>query len=140
MEYSKDMKAYNWKRVFFSDEKTFQLGSNPIHTWQEHTDRVVKEYVMLRNYMFGELLAITVGRSSTVSGKFNSKVYQGILKQNLKENKLISSNDAPKTLAGNWIFLQDTAPSHRAKKKMELVEELVGDRLFVIQRSRRTLI
>ena len=59
----------------------------------------------------------------------NSKVYQRILKQNLKESKLIYSSDAPKTLAENWIFLQDKA-SHKAKKTMKIVEELVGNRFI----------
>lgn len=40
VEYSKEM-----HRVFCSDEKTFQLGTGPSHAWQEHKDRVVREYV-----------------------------------------------------------------------------------------------
>jgi len=31
LQYSKDMKCFNWKRVLFSDEKTFELGSGPTH-------------------------------------------------------------------------------------------------------------
>jgi transposase len=64
------------------------------------------------------------------SRNLNSKVYQRILKQNLKESKLIYSSDAPKTLAGNWTFLQDNAPSHKAKKSMEVVQELAEDRFI----------
>ncbi len=45
VQYSKDMQDFKWNRVFFSDEKTFQLGGTPSHAWQEHSDRVVKEYV-----------------------------------------------------------------------------------------------
>ena len=30
VKYSNDMKDYKWKRVFFSDEKTFQLGLHQI--------------------------------------------------------------------------------------------------------------
>jgi transposase len=132
VEYSKDMKAYNWKRVFFSDEKTFQLGTTPTHGWQEHTDRVVKEYVKHapKLHVWGAIGYYGRTELYCFQENLNSKVYQGILKQNLKESKLIYSNDAPKTLAGNWIFLQDNAPSHRAKKTMELVEELVGDRFI----------
>ena len=45
VQYSEVWKDYKWKRVFFSDEKTFQLGATPTHAWQEHSDRVIKEYV-----------------------------------------------------------------------------------------------
>src|ERR1043165_3658307 len=36
VQYSKDMKDCKWKRVFFSDEKTFQLGSTKSRVARTH--------------------------------------------------------------------------------------------------------
>jgi transposase len=132
VQYSKEMKDYKWKRVFFSDEKTFQLGATPTRAWQEQSDRVVKEYVKHapKLHVWGAIGYYGRTELHCFQENLNSEVYQRILKQNLKENKLIYSNDAPKTLPGNWRFLQDNAPSHRAKKSMEVVQELVGDRFI----------
>lgn len=132
VEYSKEMKNYKWKRVFFSDEKTFQLGAGPSHAWQEHTDRVVREYVKHapKLHVWGAIGYYGKTELYCFQENLNSKVYQRILKQNLKESKLIYSSDAPKTLAGNWTFLQDNAPSHKAKKSMEVVQELAEDRFI----------
>lgn len=132
VQYSKDMKDYKWKRVFFSDEKTFQLGTTPTHAWQEHSDRVVKEYVKHapKLHVWGAIGYYGKTELYCFQENLNSKVYQRILKQNLKENKLIYSNDAPKNLQENWVFLQDNAPSHRAKKTTEAIRELVGERFI----------
>jgi transposase len=132
VQYSEDMKDYKWKRVFFSDEKTFQLGATPTHAWQEHTDRVIKEYVKHapKLHVWGAIGYYGRTELYCFQENLNSKVYQRILKQNLKESKLIYSSDAPKTLAENWIFLQDNASSHKAKKTMNIVEELVGNRFI----------
>lgn len=132
VQYSEDMKDYKWKRVFFSDEKTFQLGATPTHAWQEHTDRVIKEYVKHapKLHVWGAIGYYGRTELYCFQENLNSKGYQRILKQNLKESKLIYSSDAPKTLPGNWIFLQDNAPSHKAKKTMELLDELVGERII----------
>ena len=132
VEYSNEMKDYKWKRVFFSDEKTFQLGVTSNYAWQEHTNRVVKEYVKHapKLHVWGAIGYYGRTELYCFQENLNSKVYQRILKQNLKESKLIYSSDAPKTLPGNWIFLQDNAPSHKAKKTMEVIQELVGDRFI----------
>jgi transposase len=132
VKYSNDMKDYKWKRVFFSDEKTFQLGVTPNYAWQEHTNRVVKEYVKHapKLHVWGAIGYYGRTELYCFQENLNSKVYQRILKQNLKESKLIYSSDAPKTLPENWILLQDNASSHKAKKTMEVIQELVGDRFI----------
>jgi hypothetical protein len=86
--------------VFFSDEKTFQLGATPTHAWQEHTDRVIKEYVKHapKLHVWGAIGYYGRTELYCFQENLNSKGYQRILKQNLKESKLIYSSDAPKTL------------------------------------------
>lgn len=132
VQYSEDMKGYKWKKVFFSDEKTFQLGATPTYAWQEHSDRVIKEYVKHapKLHVWGAIGYYGKTELHCFQENLNSKVYQCILKQHLKESKIIYSSDAPKTLPGNWTFLQDNAPSHKAKTTMKVVEELVGDRFI----------
>ena len=47
LAYARAMKKHNWKRVFFSDEKTFPLGSMKSHAWQEPGKR--KKYPVKRH-------------------------------------------------------------------------------------------
>ena len=35
LTYAQDMIGFQWKKVLFSDEKTFQLGSSTTHAWQQ---------------------------------------------------------------------------------------------------------
>lgn len=40
LDYATEMKSYDWRRVLFSDEKTFHLGSVSSHCWQQLDQRV----------------------------------------------------------------------------------------------------
>jgi transposase len=60
----------------------------------------------------------------------DSKLYQKVLKERIQEHHLIYAPDTPKKkLFKKWQFLQDGARSHTAKKSMEVIQELVGNRL-----------
>jgi transposase len=132
LQYSKDMKDFQWKRVLFSDEKTFELGSGPTHMWQEHGDREVMEYVKHapKLHAWGGIGYYMKTELYFFQENLTSELYQSILKDHLSESKLIYASKAPKKLPENWNFLQDNATTHKAKKSMEVVRELVGDRLI----------
>lgn len=59
----------------------------------------------------------------------NSEVYQGILKRNLKESKLVYAPKAPNRVIEKWKFLQDGHRAHTAAKTMKFLCKLVGNRL-----------
>lgn len=56
--------------------------------------------------------------------------YQACLRTRLIKDKLIFARDCPKSLRKNWYLLQDGATCHTAKSSMDLVAEIVGDRLI----------
>ena len=61
---------------------------------------------------------------------FNSDKYQEILRACLVKKRLKFSQDCPKKLPQNWVFLQDNSPVHKSKTSMKFVRGLVGDRLI----------
>ena len=132
LEYAISMNKYNWKRVFFSDEKTFLLGSMKTHAWQVPGKR--KQYPVKRHprklhvwaaagyYMKSQLYFFTEN--------MKAPLYRTILKRRLEEKRITFSPDCPTRMSTNWVFLQDNDPKHKAKKTMNFLEELVGDRII----------
>ena len=57
-------------------------------------------------------------------------IYQGIIRDRLKENRLIYAADCPARYRGNWMYLQDNDSKHKAASTMRLLEEKVGDRII----------
>ena len=43
LQYARQMIGYDWKKVVFSDEKTFWLGSGVSHSWQEEGTRLSRK-------------------------------------------------------------------------------------------------
>jgi hypothetical protein len=129
--YAQENKEQDWRRVFFSDEKTFQLGAGNEYAWQLPEERIVLEFVKHapKLHVWGAIGAYIKTPLYFFEENMDSKLYQKVLKQRIKEEHLIYAPDAPKKLKKKWEFLQDGARSHTAKKSMEVIRELVGDRL-----------
>jgi hypothetical protein len=60
----------------------------------------------------------------------DAKLYQTILQSRLQERKIVYSNDCPARLRGNWSFVQDNDPKHKAATTMQLLREMLGDRII----------
>jgi transposase len=129
--YAKEMRKQNWRNILFSDEKTFQLGAGEEYAWQEPGDREVKEYVLHapKLNVWGAIGAYIKTPLYFFEENMDSELYQGVLKQRIKEKHLIYAPDAPKKLSNKWEFLQDGATAHTAKASMEVIRELIGNRL-----------
>ena len=112
------MKEYKWNKVFFSDEKTFFLGSMKTHGWQEPGKR--KKHPVKRHpkklhvwaaagtYMKSQLYFFTENMTAPL--------YRKILRNRLEEKRITFAPDCPARLPQNWVFLQDNDPKHKARK------------------------
>jgi transposase len=132
LQYAIEQQNYNWSQVLFSDEKTFWLGSETSHCWQQLDKRV--QHTVTRyppklhvwaaaGYYFKTKLYF-------FTQNMNQTLYQQIIKANLREKKITYAPDCPKKIRGKWVYLQDNDPKHTATKTMEILEELVGSRLI----------
>ena len=59
----------------------------------------------------------------------NAALYQDILDTRLREDAITYAPRCPKRYRNRWTFLQDNDPKHKAKKSMQKLQELVGDRI-----------
>jgi len=132
LTYAREMHDYKWQRVFFSDEKTFWLGGGPSRMWQDPKKRVTRAvrrhpkklhvWAAMGYYMKSDLFFFTEN--------LTAKLYQKILRQHLQERKITFAPDCPAYVRQRWVFLQDNDPKHKAKKTMELLEEMMGNRMI----------
>jgi len=108
-----------WRRVLFSDESTFTVNN---HSGNNYVRRKPGEE--FRPYcisptikhpqsimVWGCMSASGVGRLEVVSGMMNAIKYINVL-----EKKMLPSAQSLFSGTGNWIFQDDNAPCHRAKK------------------------
>jgi hypothetical protein len=126
------MKGYEWKNVLFSDEKTFWLGASPDYAWQDPNDRIEEEvstYVPKLN-VSGAVGYHVKSKLYFFEENLVGELYREILNERLPEKHLTYSPTCPKKLRKKWIFLQDNDPKHKAKKSMELLRELIGNRFI----------
>jgi len=129
LAYALKMSNYNWNKVIFSDEKTFQLGSGQSHSWQQKGKRISRTYTR-----HPKKLHVWAGAGYYFKTKLyfftenlKSPLYQRILQLRLKEKRIIYAADCPMKYKGNWWFLQDNDPKHRTDKSLSVIEDLVGE-------------
>ena len=132
LDYALEMNKFNWKRVLFSDEKSFFVGSFETHCWQEIGKRVTRSFTRhppklhvwaaAGYYMKSKLFFFTEN--------LTSDLYQRILRQRLPEDHLIYAPDCPPSLPAKWVFMQDNDPKHKSNDTMNFLQERVGDRIL----------
>jgi transposase len=133
LDYARAMKKHNWRKVFFSDEKTFYLGSIMNRAWQEPGKR--KKYPVKR---YPPKINVWAAAGTFLKSKLyffrknmDGPLYQKILKSRLRNDRITFAPDAPLRLPTRFEFLQDNARPHKAKDSMTELKELVDNRRIV---------
>jgi transposase len=129
VEYSNEMKGYEWNRVLFSDEKTFYLGASPEYAWQDPENRIEEEITSYPEKLnvWGAIGKYMKTKLYYFNENLKTDLYTKILNHCLDEKRLTFSPTCPKKVRENWYFLQDNARYHTSAKSMKKIEEMVGD-------------
>lgn len=126
LEYCRNNSDTDWKLVFFTDEKMFQLPAGRHKRWQDPKNRMKKP----KRPRHAPKLMVWAGigyywKSPLVfckqKNKLNSKGYLEILKDNIPPKTRFS--DCPKGKEDDWAFLQDNATIHKTAEVMDYLEQ-----------------
>lgn len=132
LKYSNEMKDFDYKSVLFSDEKTFHLTFVPQGAWGEPGQRLEQEVPKWpkKLHVWGGVGYYFKTRLYFFEQNLKAPLYQKILRARLIDEKLTFAPDCPKQLRKKWYFLQDGSSTHSAKKSMELIREIAGNRII----------
>jgi transposase len=130
LAYAKEMKDFDWKIALFTDEKSFWLGCPSDPCWQQLDSRIVEEIQRYtpKLHVWGAIGYYFKTKLYFFVGNMNAKLYQKIVSERLPPTDF--APDCPEEVKGNWHFLQDNDPKHKAKGSMKLLRELTGLRLI----------
>lgn len=132
LQYAIEMRGHNWKNVFFSDEKSFFLGSEKTHSWEAPGKR--KTHFVQRHpkkiHVWAAAGSYMRSKLYFFKDNLDSPLYQKIISNRLQEKNIIFSPDCPEEFVEIYEFLQDNDPKHKARKTMALLGELVEDRII----------
>jgi transposase len=131
-EYANDQMHRNWRRVLFSDEKSFWLGSSPTHSWQEPGKRKTRSVTRHppKLHVWAAAGYYVKSKLYFFTHNLDSDLYLTILDERISENHLIYAPDCPRSLRGKWHFLQDNDPKHKAASTMSYLRQTVGRRII----------
>lgn len=132
LEYARAMSGYNWKKVLFSDEKTFFLGAMRTHAYQEPGKRKkwpVKRHPKKLN-VWAAAGAYMQSKLYFFKENMNAPLYQKVIRSHLQEDRITFAADCPPTLPRTYHYLQDNAKWHSAAGSMKALEESVDDRII----------
>lgn len=132
LAYAQAMSEHNWKRVLFSDEKTWFLGAEKTRSWQEpgkRKKRFVKRHSKKIN-MWAAAGSYMKSKIYFFKQNMDSPLYQKIITKCVPADQLSFAPDCPARLPERYEFLQDNDPKHKAKKTMEMLRQLVQDRII----------
>jgi hypothetical protein len=108
-------RRFNWRRVLFSDEKTFQLFAHPAdqYIWTESAADVPEQPTVKHPPKLHVWAGISYyGKTElyVFTGNMDTEFYEGILKERL----LV---DAARIFGGRpWTFQQDGDPKHTSNR------------------------
>jgi hypothetical protein len=128
LDFAKKWKNHKWKYELFVDEKTFELGSSQHKCWQYPDDRITEEVKRHSKnlHVWGGIGAHFKTKLYFFTKNLDADLYCKILKKRLPPD--FNYNLVP-TERGNWIFVQDNDPKHKAKKTKELLDRIAPDRI-----------
>jgi hypothetical protein len=131
LAYAQEMRGYERNKVFFSDEKTFPVGAEKTHGWQEpgkrrtHTFRrhppKINVWAAAGTWMKSQLYFF--------KGTMKAPLYGKMIKNRLQEKRITYSPDCPADIPENWVPMQDNDPKHTAYKTLALLDDLVEDKI-----------
>ena len=121
LDYVKKIKRYDWRRVLFSDEKTFFLGSVESHSWQEPGHRETQTYTRHppKLHVWAAAGYYIKSQLYFFTENLTSGLYQRILTSRLPEKHFIYASDCPRSLSANWIFFAGQRPQTQVKLHYE---------------------
>lgn len=119
---------YDWKKVFFTDEKSFWLGTEEKKAWQDPKDRPIryKRRYTPKLHVWGGVGYYFKSRLYFFQQNLDGALYRTILNARIPPN---CADDCPARLSGAWIFQQDGDPKHTARLTTALLDEIAPDRL-----------
>ena len=105
LRYAIDMRGYNWQNVLFCDEKHSGLmGAELADGKNQMTEPFGQFPDTLRSCMFGPLWDIIGNRVVFFTENLTAKLYQQILRKQLKQTKITFAPNSPRSLAKKWFF------------------------------------
>jgi hypothetical protein len=132
LAYATAMKNYNWKRVFFSDEKTFYVGAMTKRAWQmpgKRKKHTIKRYPPKIN-VWAAAGSFMKSKLYFFKQNMDAPLYQKVIKSRLRNDRIQFAPDTPVRLPTSYQFLQDNAKWHTADDSMSELQELVDDRVI----------
>jgi transposase len=132
LAYAQAMKKQDWKKVLFSDEKTFYVGAMTKRAWQvpgKRKKHVVKRYPQKIN-VWGAAGTYMKSKLYFFKKNMNAPLYQKVIKSRLRNDRISLAPNTPPRLPATYQFLQDNATWHTTKDSMVEVQERVGDRII----------
>ena len=120
LNYCNDYKDFNFHKVLFTDESSFQLNANNLKMFRFKGRPPPKITKFNPNYSIMVWGGISHQGKTTlkfIDGKVNAEKYQEIVMSKKTEIlKLFNKR-------GRWFFLQDNAPCHRPERVKQFIKE-----------------
>jgi len=128
LAYACERLNFNWKIVLFTDEKTFPLGAAEARAWQDPKDRKTRPKLVhpTKLHVWGGIGHYFKTKLYFFQQNLDGKLYREILKNRIPP---YFSPDCPSEIRGDWVFLQDNDPKHKAKLTLEYLDEIAWDRI-----------
>jgi transposase len=120
LEYCNEYKDFNFGKVMFTDESSFQLNSNNLRAFRFRGQAPPRVTKFNPNYKVMVWAGISCfGKTSLhfVQGKLNQVKYTEMLSNHREEMVKIFRR------RGNWFFQQDNAPCHKPVRVKDFIRE-----------------
>jgi transposase len=118
----------NWRKVLFSDEKTFELQTGPHKCWENPAKRKVRRVKRWpkKIHVWGGIGYWWQTKLYFFEQNLDGELYRKIL------NKCLPPAYTPKCparLRDAWVLVQDNDPKHTAGATRDLLDEIAPDRI-----------
>lgn len=127
IEFCTKFKDFNFRRVIFTDESSFQLNANNQKSFRFKGKPPPTTTKFNPNYNVMVWGGISCqGKTSLhfIQGKVNAEYYKGIIAEKKEEIERMFRN------RGKWLFQHDNAPSHRPSAVRQFIQQELGCELL----------